>query len=142
LSIFDAAREVTAGAVAGLHARDVTLFPMRSAPPAGKPEPDPTRAMQASRAIRSQAPVGIDLSGEQSVGRGGNGNFRTGAASVEARATFQAADLGGWQPRVGDDLVWADRPDERWRIARRLPLDGGQGGTGAQHLAFALNKVG
>lgn len=127
--------DMDAGALAASMAvfgKSATIYPM--AAPAGPNAPrtiDPARAVMADiSVIRSEHAARIET-GDNGMGRA-VGTFRQGQQGMRHMATVAVAE--GGSARVGDELMYADRPDVRYRIMEVQP-DGGAS------ITFILTRV-
>jgi hypothetical protein len=134
MSAFDALDAVMMSTSKVLFGDLATLYPMKPGPAGvnGSAVADTGRAILTNiSVIRSEWAERVQL--------GGNGMpmppgaFKVSAGGMKRIATVQLSDLD-WQPVKGDELEYADRPGQRYRIAELLP-DGGVG------LHLGLNKV-
>ena len=96
-----------------------------------RPEPDPDRAERTVTVIRSESAARIGLS-DNGLGRTA-GAFRGVPASKVHIVSLEAG--GAWEPRAGDQIIYADRPSAVYLLAETRP-DGGAG------LHFILNEIG
>lgn len=117
-----------------LFGESATLHPMMQGPagPNAASVADPDRAALAGvRAIRSEW--------SERVGFGGQGMpmpagaKKLASSGVRHIATVAPASLG-WTPRKGDEIAFADRPGERYRIVEPMP-------DGLAGLHLGLQKV-
>lgn len=126
-AVFDAVTAVFGGDVT------VTLYPMAQAT-AG---PNAARRADTARAILSGVPVIRSenavrvVTGDNGMGRSA-GTWRQGVAERRHVVSIKAGLA--WEPLVGDELVYSDRPDLRYRLTEPQP-DGGAG------LHFVLARV-
>ncbi|MET3892787.1 hypothetical protein ABIE41_003863 [Bosea sp. OAE506] len=121
MSAFDALDAMVLDTAQRLFGDTVTLYPMKpgAAGVNAKPVADASRAIVSGlRVIRSEWSERVQIGGQGLPTP--PGQFRQAAAGVAAIATFALADLP-WRPQKGDELVYADRPGERWRIVEPMP---------------------
>lgn len=103
--------------------RFVTLYPMKEGP-AGLNGPkvaddDPARPILSDvPAIRSEWAERVQIGGQGMPTPAGA--FRLSAAGTRHVVTLKLADLG-WRPVPGDELAYADRPGERYRLTELQP---------------------
>lgn len=129
---FDVAEASALSASMAIFGRRAAIYPMAaSAGPNAARVLDPARVAMASVAvIRSEHAARIET-GDNGMGRA-VGTFRQGQQGVRHMATVAASD--GVSARIGDEMVYEDRPDIRYRITEAQP-DGGAS------ITFILTRV-
>ena len=110
---------------------DATIMPMCRLTLDTPAVADPDRRAVTLMAIRSEWSERVD---NDNNGIGGTqGQYRAGVAGLRLRVTIRSADLP-YLPRVGDEVMYSDRPNKRYSVSEVLPENG-------EGLTLALNEV-
>ncbi len=130
-ALFDQMDAATMGIAQTFFAVETIITPMRRLTLDTPPAADPDRPPVTLKGIRNEWNERLD-NDNNGIGTS-SGQYRTGVAGIRLRVTFRAADLP-FSPRIGDEVIYSDRPAKRYTVSELLP-DGGEG------LSLALNEV-
>lgn len=126
MSAFDDLDALTLDAAQALFGDTATLFPMKPGPSGvnGASVADDDRpSLPGVPVIRSEWSERVQIGGQGLPTP--PGHFGRANAGARIVATVRPAALA-WVPRKGDELVFDDRPDIRYRVSEPMP-DGGAG---------------
>lgn len=128
MTSFDILDEVMLRTDLQLFGRPATLYPMKNgaAGPNARAvaETDPSRQVLAGIVvIRSEWTERVQIGGQGMPTPAGG--HRMAARGISHVATVMPKLLA-WAPKPGDELVYDDRPDTRYRLTEMMP-DGGAG---------------
>lgn len=128
MNAFDILDELSLRTDLALFGRCATLFPMMTGAAGvnskAEGETDPRRpVLEGVRVIRSEWAERVQIGGQGMPTP--TGAFKMAARGVTHIATLMPKLLG-WAPQKGDELVYDDRPEIRYRLTELMP-DGGAG---------------
>lgn len=120
MSAFDELDALVLDTAGTLFGDCASIFPMR---PAGSvnaaPEDDPERPILTGvTMIRSEWSERVQIGGQGLPTPAGA--FKVASAGFRVVATLKHCGLP-WVPRKGDEIVFDDRPDVRYRVAEPMP---------------------